>query len=292
MIGPRITVAVGIVALLAACSGSSKPRSETTPSPGPTTSASPTTATAQPGPVLPRVDVWGDSLTVQSGDALRVQGRAHGLAVTVSAYVGLAPCDLARFVLRSLVRPPAAVVLAFTGNNITPCMQRAGKPLTGAAYYAEYESVVGQLVAAATARRIPVIVVAPPAFPANENHPDRVALAELYRRLVAAHPGARYVALGPAISPHGFSRTLACLPGETAALGCRGGVITVRSGNGIHLDEPRPVPCPDGSTGCTYSAGGHRYANAILDGLAAIASLPYRSADPTVGVPIAANQER
>lgn len=288
MIGTRITVAVCIVGLLTACSSSSKPKSETTTSSGPSTSA---TTTTRPGSVLSRVEVWGDSLTVQSGDALRAQGRAHGLAVTVNAYVGLAPCDLARFVRRSLARPPGAVVLAFTGNNITPCMQRAGKHLTGAAYYSEYGSVVGQLVAAATARRIPVIVVGPPAFPPSENHPDRVALNVLYRRLVAAHPGARYVALGPAISPHGFSRTLACLAGETAALGCRGGFITVRSGNGIHLDEPHGVPCPDGSQGCTYSAGAHRYANVILGVLATIASLSYRSADPTVGVPIAANRE-
>jgi len=238
-----------------------------------------------------RVEVWGDSLTVQSGDALRAQGRSQGLAVTVNAYVGLAPCDLARFVRQSFARPPDAVVLAFTGNNITPCMQRSGRSLTGSAYYAEYGSVVGQLVAEATARGIPVIVVGPPAFPPSENHPDRVALNLLYRRLVAAHPGARYVALGPAISPHGFSRTVACLAGETAALGCHNGFITVRSGNGIHLDEPRPVPCPDGSQGCTYSAGAHRYANSILVALATVASLSSHSADPTAGVPIAANSE-
>ncbi|HEY5012679.1 MAG TPA: hypothetical protein VIK61_08235 [Acidimicrobiia bacterium] len=282
MIGTRITVAVCIVGLLGACGSSSKPK----PKPKPKANATTTTLAAS----VSRVDVWGDSLTVQSRDALRVEGRAHGLAVTVNAYVGLAPCDLAPFVRGSLARPPGAVVLAFTGNNITPCMQRAGKPLTGAPYYAEYASVVGQLVAAATARRIPVIVVGPPTFPPSENHPDRVALNVLYRWLVAAHPGARYVALGPALSPHGFSRTVACLAGETAALGCRSGVITVRSGNGIHLDEPRPVACPDGSGGCMYSAGGHRYADAILAALATIASLSYRSADPTVGVPIAANQ--
>lgn len=288
MIGTRITVAVCIVGLLAACASSSKPKSEITTSSGSSTNATTTTRAAS---VRSRVDVWGDSLTVQSGDALRAEGRAHGLAVTVNAYVGLAPCDLARFVRRSLVRPPGAVVLAFTGNNITPCMRRAGKELTGAPYYAEYASVVGQLVAAATTRRIPVIVVGPPAFPPSENHPDRVALNVLYRWLVAAHPGARYLALGPAISPRGFSRTVACLAGETAALGCRSGAITVRSGNGIHLDQPRPVPCPDGSGGCTYSAGAHRYADAILAVLATIASLSYRSADATVGVPITANQE-
>jgi hypothetical protein len=286
VIGARITVAVCIVSLLAACSGSSNPKSGATTAMR-STNATTTTSGASVGS---RVDVWGDSLTVQSGDALRAEGRAHGLAVTVNAYVGLAPCDLAPSALRSLARPPAAIVLAFTGNNITPCMQRAGKQLTGAAYYAEYESVIGQLLAAATALRIPVLVVGAPAFPPSENHPDRVALDALYQALVAEHPGARYVALGPAISPFGFSRTVACVAGETAALGCRGGVITVRSGNGIHLDEPRAVPCPGGGGGCTYSAGAHRYADAILAGLATIASLSYRPAGPTAGVPITANE--
>jgi hypothetical protein len=107
----------------------------------------------------------------------------------------------------------------------------------------------------------------------------------VFREVVAAHPGARYVGSTAYVSPNGFTRVRPCLPGETDDLGCDHGRITVRSGNGIHFDEPRSVPCADGNDGCTYTAGGHRYANAILSGLANFESLSYLGADPAVGVP-------
>jgi hypothetical protein len=238
------------------------------------------------------VSVWGDSLALQAAGALRAEGRAHGLDVVVQAFYGFAPCDIEQYARRDIAKQPDALVLAFTGNNLSPCMQRNGKRITGASYYATYRRDIDALVAAAVAVEVPVLVVGPPAFPASENVPDRVELDTVLRAVVKAHRGARYVASAPVVSPGGYRRELPCLPGETAALGCTGAHITVRSGNGIHFDEPRAVPCPNSreSGGCRYSAGGHRYAKAILSGLAAIPGLSYVDAAATIGVPIEPNR--
>ena len=68
-------------------------------------------------------------------------------------------------------------MLEFSGNNLTPCMKRDGKPLTGAAYFAALQrDDVGALVVAAGAHEIPVLVVGAPSFPARENVPDRVGI--------------------------------------------------------------------------------------------------------------------
>ena len=216
---------------------------------------------------------------------LRSQGRAHGLKITVAAYFGLAPCDLAKGVRHDVLSSPGAIVLEFSGNNLTPCMKRNGKSLTGAAYYAAYGHDVDALVVAAVAHEIPVLIVGAPSFPDNENVPDRVELNAVLRAVADAHPGARYVASAPDVSPDGFARTLPCLEEETAALGCEDGRITVRGGNGIHFDDPRTVPCPSGHHVCIYTAGGHRFATAIMRGLAEIDGLSYVDVPPSVGIP-------
>ena len=266
-------IAVAIVALagLTGCASS--------------TSASSAPRVSTTVPVVARVSVFGDSLSVQAGAMLRWQGRAHGLDVTVEAYFGLAPCDLVKAVQRDIAASPDALVFAFSGNNLTPCMKRNGKSVTGAAYYVAYRHDMDVLVTAALARKIPVLVVGAPAFPAAENVPDRVLLNAVLRAVAASHPGARYAPTAPDVTPHGFARTLPCLPEETAALGCVNGRITVRSGNGIHFDDPRRVPCPTGQNVCYYTAGGHRFANAVMDGLSELDGLNYVDAPPSIGVP-------
>jgi hypothetical protein len=234
-----------------------------------------------------RVSIWGDSLALQAHDALREQGRAHGLKVAVMAFYGLAPCDVAEGLLRDVETAPDAIVIAFTGNNLSPCMERQGSRLTGTEYYAAYRRDTDALVTAAVARKIPVLVVGAPAFPSTQNVPDRVELNTVLRDVAASHPGARYVASAPFVSPNGFTRTLPCLPGELAALGCDNGRIAVRAPNGVHFDEPRMVPCPKNSLdACRFTAGGNRFANAIFAGLSKVKGLSYAPAAPAVAVPV------
>lgn len=268
----RVGAAVVLVVALAACSSSSH--------------SAATTSTSKGGSAQSRVSVWGDSLPLQAQDQVRVQGRAHGLRISVIAFFGLAPCDVMTQVRHDIETVPDALVLAFSGNNFSPCMQSRGKPLLGAVYFAAYRRDMSAIVAAAVGRKIPVLVVGSPTFPSIENVPDRVELNTVFREVVAAHPGARYVASAPFVSPKQFTRLLPCLAVETTALGCRFGRIIVRAGNGIHFDEPHSVPCPSGTGVCRYTAGGHRYANAILSGLAEIHGLSYVSAAANVGVPI------
>lgn len=284
--GRRLRIAgVLLVVALAACSRSSDSSSPSTSSTLTTSTDATRSSTSRPRREVSKVAIWGDSLALQAHDALREQGRAHDLDVAVLAFFGLAPCDVARQFLRDLESPPDALVIAFSGNNLTPCMEQSGKPMTGSAYYEAYRGDVGALVAATVARKIPVLVVGAPAFPASKNVPDRVELNRVLREVADAHPGASYVASSPYVSPDGFTNTLPCLPGETAALGCSEGRITVRASNGIHFDEPRAVPCPDGRGACRFTAGGHRFANAIYAGLAEVKGLSYVPAPPTVGVP-------
>ena len=287
--GRRLRVAVVLLLLgaMAACSDSSDPpeASSSSRAASSTSTTRPAPTTSDPGGAPSRVSVWGDSLSLQAHDSLREQGRGHGLAVAVNAFFGLAPCDVARDLLKDIETAPDALVIAFTGNNLSPCMERQGERLTGSAYYAAYRKDVGDLVAAAVARDIPVLVVGAPAFPARRNVPDRVELNRVLREVAEAHPGARYVDTTADVSPDGFTNTLPCLPGETVVLGCSAGLITVRAGNGVHFDEPRAVPCLDPRDTCRYTAGGHRFANAIYAALAEVEGLSYVPAAPTVGVP-------
>jgi hypothetical protein len=269
-----VAVAALLLAILPACGRSSRG--------SPVTSVARTTRRD----IGANVSVWGDSLMVQAGPALEAEGRARGIDVQVHAYFGLAPCDVTTGVLADVRSGIDAIVFDFSGNNLTPCMTRDGARLQGDAYYDTYRRDVGRLVSAARAQAVPVVVVGPPVFPDAQNRPDRVRLRSVLHG-VADALGARYVDSAPALGLRTFTRTLPCLPDETAALGCAHGRITVRSGNGIHFDQPHRVPCANEEpTSCTYSAGSHRFADVVLDALARIASLHVAAALPGSGVPI------
>ena len=288
----RLALLAALVVLSYGCSSGAL-AAHTTSAPATTavTTTMPATTSTTTKPAREsRVVVWGDSLTLQAADALKVQGRAHGFALTVHAFFGLAPCDVAPQIFPTLERnPPDAIVLAFTGNNFSPCMAQNGKPMTGGPYFATYRRDIEHLVAVASAHHVRVLVVGAPAFPAKENHPDRVELNAIYKQISATRPGVSYASTAPAVSPLGFADRVACIAGETAALGCSDGFITVRTGNGIHFDDPHAVACPSASRSsdqCRYTAGGHRFAIAIIAGLEKAGGLSYHPASPTVGVPI------
>lgn len=269
-----IVLAGALATALAACSSSS--------------SGSPARAstTTRPPSASPVVDVYGDSLTVQAAPALAALGRAAGLSVHVVAYYGLAPCDLAPEVRRGIARRPAALVLAFSGNNLTSCMQRAGRPLSGVAYDDTYEHDLGALVSVAQARDVPVVLVAPPVFPVAKDDPPRAPLIARYARLAAGGDGVSLVRSASALGG-AYRTTLPCLAGETAALGCHDGRIVVRDpASPIHFDELRMVGCRIAGDRCTYSAGAHRYARAILAGLAGVAGLGARAVPATTAIPV------
>jgi hypothetical protein len=104
-LGVRTGVLLGVVlAIAASCACQTVPRREI---------------------ARPRVLVVGDSLVVESQDAIRTQLPE----VRVVARTGAAPCSLIDEVVRA-ARSADVVVLAFSGNNsfLAPCMTGCGSP--------------------------------------------------------------------------------------------------------------------------------------------------------------------
>jgi hypothetical protein len=279
------TVLAGGIATVVVAFAPSSRSSRAEARPSVTTRAPASTSTTIVRTTPARVVVFGDSLTAQAADALSGLGRAHGLSVSVEAFAGLAPCDDTELIRRTIESRPDAIVLAFSGNNLTPCMHSFGHPLGGTAYDDKYHHDIGDLVAFAARYHVPVEVVAPPAFPPELDIPPRAPLIAQYARIVFDHPDATFVQAAAALGGPAYVTTQACLPGETAALGCQDGRIVVRNASRIHFDDPHFVACPTAGDRCTYSAGAHRYATAVIGGLARIAGLGYRPAPATAAIP-------
>lgn len=221
----------------------------------------PDAALADVPPAQGDVAVFGDSLTLQAWPYLEAIAAHQGRALTGAAYGGVALCDWLP-VLEDMLGedPPAELVLAFAGNNLTPCVaasdgrRRFGDDLA-AAYTADAETAIG-LARASGAR---VVLAGPPAMrgPVGSAHGQRLQIA--FARLAQA-ADVDFVDLSEALSPDGYTRTLPCLAFETGELGCALGRIVVREDDGVHLSAPNPVG---------YSAGAWRYAIALLEGPAA-----------------------
>jgi hypothetical protein len=229
-------------------------------------------AARPPAPPRPVVVVFGDSLVDEAADYLRYFGALSGAEVRVRSQGGTALCDWRREAERAVADPVvAAVALAFTGNNLTPCAAGlVGEPL--ADRYADDT----RAVMTAARRGLPVLWVTGPA--AWYDNPDGDLVAHRVREAAQALPGTTVVDGAAAISPHGvWSRTQPCLPGEPCTGPVVAGVGTnvVRAPDGVHFcPTGRPavagktVPCT------TYASGARRYAVAILEPLLASAGVP------------------
>jgi hypothetical protein len=228
-------------------------------------------ARAQAGP-RPVVVVFGDSLVDEAADFLRYFGSLEGAEVRVRSQGGTALCDWRAEAERTVADPHvAAVALAFTGNNLTPCAAGlVGAPL-GDRYAADARAVM------ASARpTVPVLWVTGPA--AWYDNPDGDLVAARVREAASAWPGAEVVDGAVAITPGGvWSRTQPCLATEP----CTGPVVdgrrtnVVRAPDGVHFC-PTGTPAVRGRTQpCrTYASGARRYATAILAPLLAAAGAP------------------
>ena len=76
-----------------------------------------------------RVILYGDSLAFESRDAFALAlQRGNDIEVVDRTYGGTAICDqLDRMPQDLHDLQPAAVVIEFAGNNVTPCMQEIGR---------------------------------------------------------------------------------------------------------------------------------------------------------------------
>jgi hypothetical protein len=213
------------------------------------------------------VVVYGDSLIWEARTSL-VQQMQIPAPVRVEAFGGTALCDVSdRIVQNARSEPTRMVVIAFSGNALTPCTKRMGPSPTpaqvSAMYAADLEWVLGHL----RTLRVPTLLVgAPPTISpdgVSSWGPINGAWQEAATRWQAHGADVTYANTGQALADANgrWTATLPCLPNEDASRGCVGGAIAVRSPDRAHFC-PAAAPGPDG-TCPVWSSGAWRYGQAI-----------------------------
>ncbi len=213
----------------------------------------------------PTMLVYGDSITAEMRSQLTYVGSA-GFEITVNTYGGTSLCDWVPQILRDAVPGTRLVGLAFTGNWFTPCMRPGGVAPDEATAAAIYRSTLDELIPVLNARGVAVMLIgAPPSLAldgstiwsyVNTVYPQ--AAIDWRARgadVVYTDAGRRSLA-----TPEGlWTKTMPCLPFETAAMGCTGGRIVVRAPDTAHF-------CPTSDDPCSvWASGAWRYATAVND---------------------------
>lgn len=214
----------------------------------------------EPAPPL-RVELWGDSMGMQSAPAFSFLLGLSGNAVTANhTFPGTAICDWLSDI-RSELDPanpngfhPQAAVFVFSGVSYTPCMRGpGGTQLTGQELLDRYATDAAQAVAIFAKANVPVYFASVPisradaAFGAVGNTP----LGKLYATLPARFPAgiARFVDAAQAVEWHGhYSDTLPCENGEKCTGRWPDGTptVVVREADGRHFCPVAEVPTGDG----------------------------------------------
>lgn len=111
----------------------------------------------------PVVVIYGDSLVWESQSYIAWQ-MGDGYDTRIDAMGGTALCDyLDRIVADAWAIRPALIVVAFSGNAITPCMQPpAGRANDGSWHAAKYGADLISLLVELAPTGVPSIVVEPP----------------------------------------------------------------------------------------------------------------------------------
>lgn len=228
--------------------------------------------------------VYGDSVTDESIAAITAAGDASARwIVRPHAYGGTAPCDWVDWLADDLyLHQPKRVTLMSMGNWNTgsaACTTRGADPgvvVDSAEYLAAYRSWVEEFIAVAKDNGAKVVLVAAPPAAASLRNSAISHINAILADVASGDPMVSVVgAVRTALSDNGaFVDHLACLPNETEAMGCSGGVIPMRTlapqmDAGLHL-------CPTGLTGLThpltcavYSSGSQRYAAALVGSIVA-----------------------
>jgi hypothetical protein len=196
--------------------------------------------------------VYGDSLTVEGAPYMRLLAAQDDRDLEGSWYIGAAPCDWIDAVNEEAPRHPAYAVFAFAGNKGNSC----GVANAGPALIDDYEQTLRSQIQVMLDAGAEVILVGPPDFDAPNYKEDAPLLREMMQELSDEFDGTTYVDGRKYLSPDGWTPQLPCLDNEGADKGCVDGMITVRSGDGIHFD----IPGADG-----YSSGAYRWAETIFE---------------------------
>lgn len=257
---------------------------------GPTTaprgSAQPPLRAAAVRAVVPTQAVTPENdRTVVVGDSLLTEARPFlaaamaDPAVEIHAFPLTAPCDWTAVLDAAAADPPRVLALEFSGNALTPCMERAdGGPLTRPEITARYRAAAHAITERFTALGTAVRWIDAPRGRPTINGPGRtdqfdgrvpftVAIYESVARAAQQHGGdvAVIPAAAATLDAGRWTATLPCRAEEVALGGCGpAGTVPVRAPDGVHF-------CPTGLVvdgSCpVWSGGAWRYALAIRSGL-------------------------
>jgi hypothetical protein len=248
-----VRLAIGLAVLLLAAAACipepPPPPQELAPAPAP-----------PPPPVLAdAVIVYGDSFVVEAAGVMqqRLSSVVPGTDVIIRAFGGTAQCDYHdQMQIDANERRIRAVVIAFTGNNLSPCIQ--SRPLA-AGYSADAEW-------AATFwrdRGVPLVFVAAPGA-IGTGLAQRV-VPNAYVSVGAARgvPVAESTPYFGQGSPLVYSTTMPCLVDE-----CEGTIAVRRADGHICLVPTGGLPCPQ------YASGVERYVETAVQSVAARLGIP------------------
>jgi hypothetical protein len=209
-----------------------------------------------------RVVLFGDSLAWEAADDLidRFAGDDR-IELRQRTFGGTALCDWFTELDEVLEKwRPRLVVAAFSGNNLTPCMDGYEE---GAAYAAKYLADARHYAATAEAHGARVLFVSPPARrdAPGLGHPAQVAYAQVSTE---SPRSASWVYGGRDVTPGDvYTDVLPCGPGDACV---DDGLVSVRHPDGLHFC-PSGTPVTPGARCDVDSPGARRFALTIADAI-------------------------
>ncbi len=216
-----------------------------------------------------RIVLWGDSLAHEAAtyfvDAF--SDRPGEVQVDTGTLGGVALCDSVEPIITTTAEVEYdAVVLAYSGNAFTPCMQDdQGDPLQGSEHTARYKQSLERIEAALRDRGVALFIAGGPT--AQTPTPEAIGLIEMYRSFAEQSDITTFVDVDDALLEDGaWTATLPCLLIEGPEQGCVDGRIAVHAPDGVHFC-PTAEPAVNGVVKeCdTWSSGAFRYAHALAD---------------------------
>jgi hypothetical protein len=241
-----------------------------------------TTAAQRPKPLYgtnvtpaPRVLVYGDSLMDEAMRYMNLTGSTlTGTTGLVKGAIGRAPCDYLKTITATISVATDLVVIESGANASTKCMLEPGSTKThlvigSTEWEQRYEADYDSIFALGATHGVKVLVIDPPPMdPDQHGSAIRNDLIDTVFPWLHADAAANYPLVSfssdarDAVGGDTFTKTLPCLPDETAAMGCNDGAITVRAPDGLHF-------CPTGlgnqkrPCGLPYDPGARRFGEAI-----------------------------
>jgi hypothetical protein len=210
----------------------------------------------------PKVILYGDSLSVESGNYFKQRIEQNGVAQgIVRAELGTAICDWIGQMEQDLQNiRPTAVLVEFTLHPDRPCVG-------GQDVFDKYRQDAERVIDIFNSQGVHTYFVAPPKWiPANQNGtPENPDDLRTFYFTIAAQHSVRLADAGHSVFNFGtgeFTRTLPCNGNEGAGQGCQNGQVKVRNDDGLHFcpTGSSPSPCA-GYNG--YSPGAWRFGTSM-----------------------------